>query len=207
MRVDSKSKPVVHNVHILDASGSMRGDKWRAACDLINAEIKAFKDQTDVELLYSLVVFSNRVTIALWRTQNPQPIVPSEHWMGSTTSLDQAVVETLEMLLAQTTNEKVLVKIFTDGEENSSNERSKKVVKDVIKKANGFTIAFAGTPDDVEKIKFRYGLEDGNLITHDNTAEGIKDLSKSYVQSTATYFKDVVEGKDVTQNFFHKKLS
>lgn len=200
----SKQPVTIHNVHIIDASGSMAGTKFDSACKLINNEIDEFKKQTDVDLTYSCVIFSSRINTVIWKDKTPMK-VGRHDYIGGLTALNDALGETLIRLLKENTiGDKILVKVFTDGAENNSTRFHPNMVKELIKEASrlGHTVTFAGTAFDVERAIKTYGIDKSNTIAHGNTAESISGLTKDYIVSTNAYFKSVVRGEDTTKGFF-----
>lgn len=219
----SKKKEVVHNVHILDGSSSMKNwnnDKFGSAIKGINLEIEELKKDKNVIYTNTLVVFSSASQIKniYWKIpiQETKPVLESVYYGGST-ALFQAVGNTLETLLNENKQgEKVLVKIFTDGEENNSveiwrndgsftnprNARLAKLIKDLERK--GFTITFVGTAKDVNNIVMNMNIDTTNTLVHDNTAKGVADTFLRSAGATMSYSKDVAAGKDVTRGFYKK---
>ena len=109
-------KKTIHIVHILDRSGSMEGSKLRAALEGINTEVAELQKDTTVDYFFTLVHFGSDIVKAYRETpiNKVKNIYVSSNGM---TALYQAIGETLDGF-PQTSP--VLVKIFTDGEENQS---------------------------------------------------------------------------------------
>lgn len=204
--------PTIHNVHILDASGSMAGPKLRNAIAGINGEITELQRDTtanytqtivDFSYPYDIVTHMYKVPIASCKTFNTRD--------RGTTALNQAVGETLQRLLADNKNdEKVLVKIFTDGGENNSTGTFKdpKNLSELIKECEGkgFTVTFVGTENDVKIVVRDLGIFASNTLTHDNTARGVQASYTASAGATMSYAKKVLRKESVTENFFSKKV-
>jgi len=206
-----EQKLTVHNVHILDASGSMSGPKIKSAIEGINFEMEELKKDDVTEVTQTIVHFSWATDIETYCWKIPIAKANKFH-CGSrgATALLQTVGETLTKLLSEVKdNEKVLVKIFTDGcENNSSGEfRNPKVVADLIKKCEtkGFTITFIGTEEDVKQAIDLLSIDKSNTLAHDNTKKGVKMSYEAMVGSTVSYRTAASRGKDVTHNFFSKQ--
>jgi hypothetical protein len=107
-------KPIIHNVHILDASGSMQGEKLRNAIEGINSEIRELQRDENALYTQTLVDFSDDVRTVYYKT----PIAQVKTYNiedRSTTALYDAIGQTLTRLIADTNEvDKVLIKIFTD---------------------------------------------------------------------------------------------
>jgi hypothetical protein len=107
--------------------------------------------------------------------------------------------------------ERVLVKIFTDGEDTSNGKgewNATNIVPYINKLINVdyWTITFNCT----EKDKFRItkiGIPESNILTHNNTAEDIEKVAIMRRVSTLSYSKSVSEGisADVLVNSFYSK--
>jgi hypothetical protein len=199
-------KKVVHNITILDSSGSMGGSKWLSAVQFVNKEMVEYQNQDLVDVVFSTVIFSNSSNIIQWRTNTPKQVDYRYDFIGSGTALNDAIVQTLNKVLADNQEEQVLVKIFTDGQENGSrfaNERDvKKVINTCMEK--GYTITFSGTAYDVRVAQNLYGIDASNTFVHENTAKSIDKYAAETVQTTTAYFKAVAKGEDVTRGFYTK---
>lgn len=204
-------KPTIHNVYILDASSSMSGGKFNNAQKGINDEIDALKKDTTVNYTQTIVVFSYANNIRFVEYLTPIAyVLPLETRASGNTALYQATAETLTRLLSslEGKNDKVLVKIFTDGEENDSRGefRHPNTVASLIKKAEerGFTITFVGTKQDVKLISKLLSIDASNTLVHDNTAMGVRDAFLESYGSTVSYAKSVKAGEDVSRGFYKK---
>lgn len=205
------SKPTIHNVFILDSSGSMMGGKYDAALKGINLEIEALKKQTEVNYIQTIVEFSNYIENKIW--MRPLLEIPNfqGRCFGGGTALYDAVGKTLDKLLTspeKSRDDKVLVKIFTDGEENTSISYNLRSLTQKIEDAEkaGFTITFEGTSSDVNYVIKNLNIKQSNTKIHDNTAAGIERSVQARVGATMLYAKSVVRGEDVSTNFYTKSV-
>ena len=211
MRVDnfkteskSTEKKTIHIVHILDRSGSMNGPKLNAALQGINAEVQELQKDNMVNYLFTLVHFGSNIINAYW--QIPISKVGNINISSDgMTALYQAIGETLDKF--PQTNP-VLVKIFTDGEENQSrgkynNASSVKTLIDSLEQKD-FTITFVGTASDVESIKRNLSIAAGNTLVHDNTEESVKMSFRKSMDATVSYSANVAKGNFTkTLNFYN----
>lgn len=212
MRVNfNQSQPVVntgqkkiHNVLILDSSGSMSGAKWNAAIEFANGDL-AINKQDTVDVENSVVIFSHYIKEStVWKAKTPQRLDNRSEFIGGSTALTDAIGETLTKLLKEVNGEHVLVKIFTDGEENASKRFSRFEVRELIQRCEnlGWTITFAGTEYDVKQAQKLYGVDASNTIIHQNTAESIQAMAVTYRSATSKMSKSYAAGEDVTRGFF-----
>lgn len=216
--INKKGKIIIHDVDIVDNSASMSGSKHVSAINGVNQSIRSLKKDISVNYTKTVVDFmvGDKPNIVMWKL--PIDKVGKYHSRANTnTPLFQAIGETLERLeKEQKPGEKVLVKIFTDGNENASqhpwqnegfydvykNERLKSIIKRLEDK--GFTITFVGTINDVQKMIKAFDLREDNTLTHDNTAEGIGETFKMSMIATQNYSMRARKGEDVTRGFYKK---
>jgi uncharacterized protein YegL len=202
-------KPTIHNIHIVDISGSMAGAKLRSAVQGVNTEVDELKKDTAVNFTHSLIEFSDSYDIKTicWKTPiaDVKPYVTTDR--GST-ALNQAIGETLERLVKEIKPfEKVLVKIFTDGGENASlgkwarREDLREFIKECQDK-HGFTITFIGTKYDVDTVVNTLNIHVSNTLTHDNTSQGVYLASMERGIATKSYASKVLRKEDVSKGFY-----
>lgn len=200
------AKKTVHNIIILDSSGSMKGGKWSAAVEFANKEMTDYQNQDLVNIVFSTIIFSshNRIVTTQWRATNPTEIDVVKDFHGDMTALNDAIVTTLIRVKADNQEEQVLVKIFTDGDENNSRVYNPATVIRLVKEcmSQGYTITFAGTAEDVRTAQRMYGIDKSNTFVHQNTVESIMDYDVQTRSITMSYFKSVAKGEDVTKGFY-----
>lgn len=204
-------KPTIHNVHIVDISGSMSGSKLSSAVLGVNSEVDELKKEDNVIYTQTLVEFSGPDVIRTVFNKTPMKEVTSysTRAMGST-ALHEAVAETLLRLKSEHNGtDKVLVKIFTDGGENASSGKwygasGAALLADLIKECEplGFTVTFIGTKHDVDYAVNTLGVHVSNTMTHDNTGETIMLASYARSAGTAAYANKVLKKKDVSKGFY-----
>ncbi len=187
----------LHKVVLLDSSGSMEGSKYDNAKLGVLQDYDACKNEfTD----YLFVQFSNSSNAVQYDFSKPLAFNPS---FGGTALYD-AIVKVFKSLLSTPDNEKVLVQIFTDGEDLHSNPWSKEEARQLIEKFNakGWTVTFVGTESDVKDIQRNLSIDATNTLVHDNTAKGVKMSFESYRGAQSTFTKNVAEGKETSKGFF-----
>ncbi len=211
----NKNKPLVHNIFILDCSASMfpyryeKESKYSAALQGINEELKALASNKDVDFTHSLVEFGEKENIRFsrWIENNNSPLNERSQHLGNT-ALNDAIYNTIEKIIKEKDKEdKVLLKVFTDGEENCS-RKNYNDVKNLIEKAkeSNITVTFIGTEYDTRRAISNYNLSKGNTHTHDNTPKGISNLTSMRVGATMSYAKSVADGLDIVEDFYSKTV-
>lgn len=208
------SQPTIHNVHIVDASGSMNGDKYDSAISGINAELATIRQDSSVNYTITIVEFHGDLKGKLHTHYFMQPLDTLKGnfvglGTGGMTPLYQVSIQTIEKLLQSIKNpeDRVILTIFTDGGENDSRHeysatRLEKLVSDV-QKENNFTITFMGTKNDVDVMVKNIHLRAKNTLVHLNNAQSIAASYQTRRASLMAYSKSVVEdGLTVSDEFF-----
>lgn len=188
----------IHKVVILDCSGSMQGEKYNAAEQGVREDYKLCQDQGFAD--YLLVEFSSNYTEKYYKNWEPITFNPK----FNSTALYSTIVGVLTKVSNQySKDEKVLVQIFTDGQDTDSSRYRGDAAK-IIKECNerGWTVTFVGTQYDVHFIQLNLNIDSTNTLVHDNTPEGMKMSFETYRGATANYSKNVSRGLDVTTGFF-----
>jgi len=195
---------VVHNVHVLDRSGSMSGLKLQNAIAGINAEVELLKQDKTVKYTHTLVYFDDVVVHHCVMV----PIENVENFnirSGGSTALYDAMGETINTLRERKDrDDKVIVKIFTDGQENRSRKFGAREIQKLIKDVEdeGITVAFSGTEKDVVFVTRNLNVDFSNSLVHDNTHEGIKASYARSASATMEYAKKVSLKQNVKRGFY-----
>lgn len=237
MREDNKipvnsgvgSSKVVHNVHILDASGSMSGGKYTNALNGINEELEKLKVDNDGNTITNTVIEFHGRRYFGESTRNSN-IIKEHYFMipaancskikgvgaDGGTPLYQTVGETIEKLMKHINpGEKVIMTIFTDGDENESQGiyRDSVALKKLIKQVedhHNFTVTYIGTERDVQTIVSNLGVHASNTMIHMDTASSVSTMYNARSKSLRSYSKSVARGasqEELKQNFFSKSVT
>lgn len=224
-----KSKTLLfENIFILDASGSMSGEKGKAAVTGYNELISSLKtNATKLKLPtnVTLVVFSDdasnikrtptvtvdkAITLQYGIKAGKHPkntfIYAPEGGTPLTSAIVTTIDETLERL-NKVANAQVNITIFTDGEENMSTTEHKRRVNSAVRHAKdaGYSINFIGAGTSLRSYAEYIGVEKSNTLTVANTKEGVKFATETYklssLKSAQTYSKSKVS---MSTGFFSK---
>jgi uncharacterized protein YegL len=210
------TKPTVHNVHILDASGSMAGSKYHNAVEGVLTEIDAIRKDKTVNYTQTTVEFDDgwhaeRITEHNFLT----PIAEVKDFRPVGANGGTPLYLVVGIILTKLRNsvpkgDKVLVKIFTDGGDtrNGRGQFNANKVKKLIDelKDEGFTVTFVGTQQDIDIVIQSTGILRSNTLSHNNTAEGVKKSFELTRSATMSYSKAVADGLDVSANFYSKSV-
>lgn len=206
----TETKPTIHIIHILDGSGSMRGAKFQSALEGMQEEVNTLKKQNDVNYTYSVIEFDSntRIKTVYKKASLEEFDINSRNFFkpSDCTALYDAIGVTLYNFDAGS-DDRVLVKIFTDGGENDSVKYDSKSVRELIeaKEALGWTITFVGTHNDVNRVIQNIRIKKGNTLGYDGTARGLTTAYTQSIQATVMYSKAVVDGTDDNTSFFTSK--
>lgn len=210
-------KARIHNVFIIDASGSMSGAKYKNAINGMNEVLVDISKDTDTLNTVTIVEFEGSKIERRWDVVD-SATMPSAYYpmgTGGMTPLNQAVGETLEYIRSERNSrfskaDKVLVNVFTDGEENASRGKYQNgnVLGEFIKtlEQEGFTITFMGTQDEVEYATATLHLASSNTLVHTNTADSVKKSYITTLEARKMYSKSVSRGEDVRLAFYSKTV-
>lgn len=202
----------LHDVSILDGSGSMRSEKYAAACKGIEQNLDTIKEQGFKT--FTFVEFNDLNSITTHYFMSHLDLV-NLRFNGAYgyTPLYRTIGETLERLYNTVhENDKVLVKIFTDGLEMGG-DRSKYTNLDLLRELihkcekRGFTITFIGTEGDTNAIVQLLKLDASNTLVHDNTGVGVESAFNTQAQATRYYKASYEKGEDVSRGFYSKVLN
>lgn len=206
------SQPVkkvrVHNIHILDASGSMTTwNKYDVSTQGILKEIETLKNDNTVDWTYGLVEFiqSNNIRTHQLLGELPKTIYFNGA-TGADTPLYKTVYDTINKVkLLMQPDDKVLIKVYTDGGNNTAYEY-KLMCADLIKEvqSTNFTIAFAATKEDLKTIKRDIGIEDSNCLEISNDGKGFETAFIASNTATLNYAAKASRGEDVLKGFYKK---
>lgn len=205
----------IHNVIILDKSGSMSLDnKYQTAEKGIQLEIEELRKDKNASYTQTIVEFSGEGGNSNSRVEHcfMIPLTNIHSFTGAGagggTPLYETIGQVIEKLLRYVNKgEKVLLKIFTDGEENTSKGKYedpaelKKLISKV-EEQNGFIVTFEGTKFDGERVAKEVGINVNNMHFHDNTMEGLTRGVKSRIGATFAYTESLSKGIDNSQQFY-----
>lgn len=199
-------KVIIHNVIISDASGSMVGNKYSNTIAGIKKELLVFNSDAETTVLHSLFEFVDTrcgIVNPYLDVENP---VPSFYGaIGGNTPLWWAIVEVLNKFKSVPKSEKVLVKIFTDGNNNAESGYVN-TCKALIKELNlqNFTITFVATERDMLGIIQALDLNESNTLTVENSGAGFEEAYSKSLVATMSYRASAVKNEDVKFGFYKK---
>ncbi len=208
-----ETKHQVHNLIILDESGSMESIKktiiegFNEIVQTVKGIEKEFPEQ---EHFISLVTFNglgqkllhfidpvSRLEEIDDKRYRPDASTPLYDAMGFSIAKLRQVVDSL-------TDYNVLVTILTDGEENASREYSGRDIKKLIDmlKLNRWTFTYIGADHDVEQ--FAASISITNTMVFNKNEADMKAMFMKEKSSRHNYSQNIREKKDTSNNFYEE---
>jgi hypothetical protein len=208
-----QNKHQVHNLIILDESGSMSSIKSliiNGFNELVQS-VKGIEGQfPEQEHLISMVSFNdlnnnilhfvdpvNKLDAINDSTYNPASMTPLYDAMGFS-------ISKLKQYLEGKENYSVLVTILTDGEENSSKEYSGTAIKNLVDelKQQNWTFTYIGADHDVEGMASKMNIH--NTMSFDKNDSDIKRMFARESKSRVKFSLGIRNGETDTNDFYSK---
>ncbi|MBS1796675.1 MAG: VWA domain-containing protein [Acidobacteria bacterium] len=203
----------VHNLMILDESGSMQSIKsatiqgFNEVVQTVRGVEKQFPEQ---EHFISLVTFNGlgiKTKLFAKKVKTLEELDESSYHPDSLTPLYDAIgfsVNKLRAALDGAENCSVLVTILTDGEENASREFSGAEIKALVKelKKRGWTFTYIGANHDVEKIALSLSIT--NTLKFQATEQDVKRAFDDDRDARIAYCKSIRGGGPFQRDYFKK---
>ncbi|MCZ2102484.1 MAG: VWA domain-containing protein [Chitinophagales bacterium] len=206
-----KQKHQVHNLIILDESGSMEYIKdtiisgFNELVQTIQGIEKQFPNQ---EHFVSFVTFNSLETKLLHlidpasklkqinaKTYNPTSGTPLFDAMGF-------AISKLQQILQSKTDYNVLVTVLTDGEENASKEYSGHDIKKLIEalKMNRWTFTYIGTDHDVDKVANSLAIN--NTMVFEKSGHGVREMFLKEASARRSYGEKIDLNQNTSSNYY-----
>jgi uncharacterized protein YegL len=208
-----EQKQKVHNLIILDESGSMESIKptiingFNELVQSIKGIQKQFPEQEHYISIISFNGYGNKIMHFMDDVSKLNTIDSSNYRPYSMTPLYDAMgfgFTKLKTELESQTDYNVLVTILTDGEENASKEYTGTVIKNMIEELSegNWTFTYIGTDHDVEKMATNLSIK--NSMSFEKNTEGINSMFEEEFQSRKQFSKNIREKNDFKENYFNK---
>lgn len=208
-----QNKQQVHNLIILDESGSMSSIKSliiNGFNELVQS-VKGIEGQfPEQEHLISMVSFNdlhnnilhfvdpvNKLDAINDSTYNPASRTPLYDAMGFS-------ISKLKQYLEGKENHSVLVTVLTDGEENSSKEYTGTAIKNLVDelKLQNWTFTYIGADHDVEGMASKMNIH--NTMSFDKNDSDIKRMFARESKSRVKFSLGIRNGETDTNDFYSK---
>jgi hypothetical protein len=206
-----KNKHQVHNLVILDESGSMASIKsliingFNELVQTVKGIEEQFPDQEHLISMVSFNALNNKILHFIDSVNKLDAINDSTYNPASMTPLFDAMgfsISKLKQYLEGKENYSVLVTILTDGEENASKEYTGSAIKNLVDelKQQNWTFTYIGADHDVEKMAAKMNIR--NSMSFDKNDSDIKRMFIKESRSRARYSLNISEGEASTDDFY-----
>lgn len=206
-----KNRHEVHNLIILDESGSMEPIKkniikgFNEIVQTIKGIEKQFPEQEHFISLVSFNGLGNKMLHFIDPVSKLEQIDARRYNPDASTPLYDAMgfsMNKLRKVLEGRRDYNVLVTILTDGEENSSREFSGATIKKLIEelKESRWTFTYIGTDHAVEE--FAVSISINNSMTFQKDDEGIQQMFASERQARMAYSSKIRDNEDTEGDFY-----
>ena len=206
-----KNKHQVHNLVILDESGSMASIKsliingFNELVQTVKGIEEQFPDQEHLISMVSFNALNNKILHFIDSVNKLDAINDSTYNPASMTPLFDAMgfsISKLKQYLEGKENYSVLVTILTDGEENASKEYTGSAIKNLVDelKQQNWTFTYIGADHDVEKMAAKMNIH--NSMSFDKNDSDIKRMFIKESRSRARYSLNISEGEPSIDDFY-----
>jgi uncharacterized protein YegL len=189
----------IYNVIILDESGSMSSiyNSTLASMNEVLSGIKKNQEEFPEQHHYVTIVTFEGEGISGVKTRRDRvpigtvsPFTGKDYRPGGCTPLYDAMGKTLnEMEGLVREDDKVMATIITDGMENSSQEYSGRIIKNLVArlKEKGWVLAYIGANQD--SVEVAHDLNINNALDFDATPTGVAEMSVKYKKAGRKFSK------------------
>jgi hypothetical protein len=209
-----KNKHQVHNLIILDESGSMNTIKSLiiSGFNELVQSVKGIEAQfPEQEHLISMVSFNalnnnilhfvdpvNKLDTINDKSYNPASMTPLYDAMGFS-------ISKLKQYLDGKENYSVLVTVLTDGEENASKEYTGAAIKNIVDelKQQNWTFTYIGADHDVEGMASKMNIH--NTMSFDKNDQDIKRMFERESSSRIKFSLRIRKG-ELDNNDYYSKI-
>jgi hypothetical protein len=204
-----RPKHEIHHLLILDKSGSM-GSVVKETISGFNENLVSIRgfDDPNIDQHVSVVLFDAEVEMPSWRVKADkiEDLNDKTYILGSTTALYDAIgmgVAKLRTDIGDKINDKnanVIVTVFTDGGENSSNEFSDfsklKAMMDELRSTRMWTFTFIGCSEDGLGQAADLGFGAGATMAYVAGGHGTKAAMSATSRGRDRYMMNVASAVD-----------
>jgi len=195
----SDGKCKVHNLLILDESGSMQSI-YQPALTGVNETLQtireAQKEHPQQEHFVSLVAFDSYHYNQIYKNtpaDHAKDISKEQYRPGGCTPLFDAMgCSITELRNTVGDGDVVLVTIITDGYENASREYDGKAIKALVEtmKSQGWVFTYIGANQDVEAVANSMSID--NHLCFEATLTGASDMFEKEIRCRKKFFSKIV---------------
>ncbi len=206
-----QEKTQVHNLIILDESGSMtsiQDTTIQGFNEIVQTIHGIEKMHPDQEHFISFISFNGlgiKVNNFIDPVKNLNELNTSQYNPAAMTPLYDAMgfgLNKLKRELVNQNNYRVLVTILSDGDENDSKEFSGQDIKKMVEelKMNGWTFTYIGTDHDVDKFAVSVSITNSLVFSKNN--DDMKLMFEKEKNARKSYSEKLDRNEDTMENYF-----
>lgn len=206
-----ETKHQVHNLIILDESGSMDSIKdsiiqgFNELVQTAKGMEKQFPDQEHFVSLISFNGLGQKILHFIDPVERLEQIDGHRYNPDASTPLYDAVgyaANKLKQALSGQTDYNVLVTILTDGRENASKEFSGSQIKKLVEelKQNFWTFTYIGTEHDIESAAVSISIT--NTMVFNKNADGIKSMFDKEKRARVAFSRKIRDKQETRDSYY-----
>ncbi len=206
-----ETKQQVHNLIILDESGSMESIKkqiiqgFNEIVQTVKGISLQFPEQEHFISLVSFNGLGSKILHLIDPVEKLETIDAKRYNPDASTPLFDAMgfaINKLNQLIEGKPNCRVLVTIMTDGEENASTEYNGKAIKSLVDelKQNGWTFTYIGADHDVEKIAMSISIT--NTLVFEKDEASMKNMFEKEKSARLRFSKNLMANEEINGNYY-----
>lgn len=213
-KIDTADAKRVHNLIIVDESGSM-SSIYQPALTGLNETLQtireAQKEHENQEHIVWLVTFDTghfKQIYANTPAEKAEDITPEQYRPCGGTPLYDAMGKSINQLRQMVTaDDVVLVTVITDGYENASREYNGKAIKALVEemKGKGWVFTYIGANQDVEAVAASMSID--NHLAFQEDEEGTQAMFARECRSRKKFFgklNDNIPMCDISKDYFEE---
>jgi hypothetical protein len=206
-----KTKHEVHNLILLDESGSMESIKnaiiqgFNEIVQTVKGIAMQYPEQMHIISFYTFNGLGINELHFNMPIEKLELIDHKKYQPDASTPLYDAMgfsFAKLKKELMNKTNYNVLVTILTDGEENSSKEYTGKTIKKMVEDLSqkNWTFTYIGADHDVEK--FATSISITNIMNFNKNEDDMKEMFVKENEARVNYSRKIRSNEDIIGNFY-----
>lgn len=212
-KIDTAGAKRVHNLIIVDESGSM-SSIYQPALTGLNETLQtiheAQKEHENQEHIVWLITFDTghfKQIYANTPAEEAEDITPEQYRPCGGTPLYDAMGKSINQLRQMATaDDVVLVTVITDGYENASREYNGKAIKALVEemKGKGWVFTYIGANQDVEAVATSMSID--NHLAFEEDEEGTKAMFARECRSRKKFFGKIAQNmpmSDLSDDYFN----
>lgn len=206
-----ETKHQVHNLIILDESGSMESIKssiisgFNELVQTIKSSAELYPEQEHFISFVSFNGMGRKLLHFIDPVELLEKIDDSRYQPNASTPLYDAMgysLNKLKQITQSLIHFNVLVTILTDGEENSSREYNKTQINSLVRelKKQKWTFTYIGTDHEVEKVA--QSLSINNTMRFEKNEESIKMMFEKEKHSRMVYMRKIRHNEETGEDYY-----